>query len=197
MPKLGMEPIRREALVKATIREVGLAGTADVTVSKIARSAGMSGALAHHYFGGKDQILTAAMRHILTLYRAEVLQALAGARKPDSRLAAIVGASFAASNFRAEVVSAWLTFYVQAQTIPETRRLLRLYQRRLRSNLRHALRPLAGARADNLAEILAAQIDGVYLRAALGEGAPDPGTASGQVMAVAAALLGRKEGEDA
>jgi TetR/AcrR family transcriptional repressor of bet genes len=51
MPKLGMEPIRRAALVSATISEIGRAGSLDVTVSQIARRAGMSSALAHHYFG--------------------------------------------------------------------------------------------------------------------------------------------------
>ena len=68
MPKLGMEPIRRAALVKATIAEIGDAGSLDVTVSRIAKRAGMSSALAHHYFGGKDQIFEAAMRHILRDY---------------------------------------------------------------------------------------------------------------------------------
>ena len=52
MPKLGMEPIRRDALVKATIAEIGAAQSLDVTVGQIARRAGMSSALAHHYFGG-------------------------------------------------------------------------------------------------------------------------------------------------
>ena len=66
MPKLGMEPIRRDALVKATIAEIGAAQSLDVTVGQIARRAGMSSALAHHYFGGKDQIFLAAMRYILT-----------------------------------------------------------------------------------------------------------------------------------
>jgi TetR/AcrR family transcriptional repressor of bet genes len=61
-----MEPIRREALVKATIAEIGAMGSLDVTVSKIAKRAGMSPALAHHYFGSKDRILLAAMQHILT-----------------------------------------------------------------------------------------------------------------------------------
>ena len=66
MPKVGMEPIRRDALVKATIAEIGAAQSLDVTVGQIARRAGMSSALAHHYFGGKDQIFLAAMRYILT-----------------------------------------------------------------------------------------------------------------------------------
>mgnify|MGYP006256819121 CR=1 FL=1 len=32
MPKVGMEPIRRDALVKATIAEIGAAQSLDVTV---------------------------------------------------------------------------------------------------------------------------------------------------------------------
>ena len=42
MPKLGMEPIRKAALVKATITEIGRVGSLDVTVSQIAKRAGMS-----------------------------------------------------------------------------------------------------------------------------------------------------------
>ena len=73
MPKLGMEPIRRAALIDATIAEIGAAGSLDVTVSQIAKRAGMSSGLAHHYFGGKDDILLAAMRRIMADYAREVL----------------------------------------------------------------------------------------------------------------------------
>ncbi|MEJ1999680.1 MAG: TetR family transcriptional regulator, partial [Maritimibacter sp.] len=59
MPKLGMEPIRRAALVKSAIAEIGEAGSLDVTVSRIAKRAGVSSALAHHYFGGKEDLLIA------------------------------------------------------------------------------------------------------------------------------------------
>ena len=38
MPKVGMEPIRKEALVRATIVEIGRTGSLDVTVSQIAKS---------------------------------------------------------------------------------------------------------------------------------------------------------------
>jgi TetR/AcrR family transcriptional repressor of bet genes len=51
--------------------------------------------------------------------------------------------------------------------------LLKVYQRRLRSNLLVALRPLAGNRAEELADGLGALIDGVYLREALKSGSPD------------------------
>lgn len=177
MPKLGMEPIRRAALVEATIAEIGSTGSLDVTVAQIARRAGMSSALAHHYFGGKEQIFLAAMRHTLTVYAAGVRGALAMAEGPQARLEAIVRASFAGSNFRRDVVAAWLNFYVLAQVSDDARRLLAVYQGRLRSNLTHNLRPLVGPRAHEVADRIAALIDGVYLRQSLGQGQPD-GTAA-------------------
>ena len=173
MPKLGMEPIRKAALVKATIVEIGRVGSLDVTVSQIAKRAGMSSALAHHYFGSKEEMFLAAMRHILTLYGAEVRGALVLAQGPENRLRAVLAASFSAANFRREAVGAWLNFWVLAQTVPEAKRLLKVYQRRLRSNLLAGLRPLAAERAEPIADGLGALIDGLYLREVLKSGPPD------------------------
>ena len=180
MPKVGMEPIRKAALVKATIVEIGRVGSLDVTVSQIAKRAGMSSALAHHYFGSKEEIFLAAMRHILSLYGAEVRGALVVASTPRDRLRAIILANFSPGNFRREVIGAWLNFWVLAQTSPQARRVLKIYQGRLRSNLLSALRPIAGSSALDLAEGLGAVIDGVYLREALKSGAPD-GKAAAEV----------------
>ncbi|MBU2980740.1 transcriptional regulator BetI [Lentibacter algarum] len=182
MPKIGMEPIRREALVKATIAEIGEHGTLDVTVSQIAQRAGMSSALAHHYFGGKEQIFVAAIRYMLGVYAAEVRGALVMADTPATRVEAIVRASFSPRNFRSETVSSWMNFYVLAQRSEEAERLLSIYQSRLRSNLRFGLRPLVGARAEAVAGRVAALIDGVYLRQSLGGGVPDNARANQQVM---------------
>ncbi|MEP2783753.1 MAG: transcriptional regulator BetI [Pseudoruegeria sp.] len=182
MPKLGMEPIRREALVRAAIEEIGQAGSLDVTVSKIAKRAGVSSALAHHYFGGKEQIFLAAMRYILKGYGKDVQQALNGVRHPMARLEAIIGASFSERQFKQDVVSAWLNFYVQSQNNPETQRLLSIYHRRLRSNLLANLRPLIGARSEDVAETLAAMIDGLYIRQALGAAPLNSAFAKQQVV---------------
>lgn len=182
MPKLGMEPIRKAALVKATIVEIGRVGSLDVTVSQIAKRAGMSSALAHHYFGSKEDIFLAAMRHILTLYGAEVRGALAVAEGPQGRIKAVLAASFSAANFRREAVGAWLNFWVLAQTVPEAKRLLAVYQRRLRSNLLAGLRPLAGDRAEAVAAGLGALIDGLYLREVLKSGSPDGAVAVATAM---------------
>lgn len=188
MPKIGMEPVRRKALVEATIAEIGRAGSLDVTVLQIAKRAGMSSALAHHYFGGKAQIFLAAMRHIMTEYGGEVRRELASAA-PDARAEAIVRASFAASSFAPDCISAWMNFYVLAQTDAQALRLWRVYQKRLRSNLIHALRPLCSDPAA-AAAILAAQIDGLYIHAALNDPSASA-QACDQAMRVLAMLKDR------
>lgn len=173
MPRLGMEPIRKAALIKAAIEAIGASSTLDVTVSQIARRAGVSSALAHHYFGSKEDILLAAMQHVLAQYSQAIATALRGRTDPEERLNVILEASFGPENFRREVIGAWLTFWVMARSVPKARRLLTIYERRLQSNLLVCLRALAGPRAQELAEATGALIDGVYLRTALSEAAPD------------------------
>lgn len=181
MPKTGAKASRKAALVDAAIAAVGRSGTQDVTVARIAREAGMSPALAHHYFGSKSQMLTAAMRHILSVYGAGVRVALAAA-PPGRRAEAIIAASLDGTHFDRHTIAAWLNFYALALTEPEAGRLLSIYHRRLRSNLVHALRPRAGDHAPRLAETLGALIDGVYLRAVLDGRGPEPAQAHGMVQ---------------
>jgi TetR/AcrR family transcriptional repressor of bet genes len=177
-----MEPIRRKAMVQATIEEIGRAGSLDVTVTQIAKRAGVSTALVHHYFGSKEKVFMAAMRHVLSVYGAEVRGALLMSDTPQQRVEAIVRASFSTNNFKKEVLSAWLNFYVAAQTLPEAQRLLRVYQRRIVSNLTSCLRPLIGARSPTVARRLAALIDGIYLRMGLGGEEPNANEAVTMVL---------------
>jgi TetR/AcrR family transcriptional repressor of bet genes len=173
MPKIGAEAVRRKAMIEAAIVEIGEAGSLDVTVSQIARRAGMSPALAHHYFGSKDQMFLAAMRHILKLYGDSVRQRMIGLHTPVERLHAIIDASFAPDQFQPEVVASWLTFYVRALQSEEASRLLQIYARRLHSNLLFNLRQVFDdATAQSVAQGMAALIDGFYIRHALQDFAP-------------------------
>jgi TetR/AcrR family transcriptional repressor of bet genes len=175
MPRIGMEPLRRKALISAAIEAIHAHGMGQVTMGEIARRAGVSAALAHHYFGGKDQLLLATMRHLLSELSDEIQARLAEAQTPEERVSAVIRGNFAAGQFRPAVISAWLAFYVQAQTDPEARRLLRVYTRRLESNLVHALRDLTSREhAALVAETAAALIDGLWIRRSLAEDSPDP-----------------------
>lgn len=168
MPKVGMEPVRRKALVNAALRVIGDHGSLSVTMSEIAREAGVSAALAHHYFGSKERLLQETIRSLLRQLRNDTVTALAAARPPREKLSAMIRVSFQADQFAPETIAAWLAFYAEAQRSEETRRFLVIYARRLRSNLIANLRPLCAADdAERIAEGAAAMIDGLYIRQSL------------------------------
>ncbi|MEE9388635.1 MAG: transcriptional regulator BetI [Paracoccaceae bacterium] len=182
MPKVGQEPIRRAALVSATISEIGRAGSLDVTVGQIAKTAGMSTALAHYYFDSKSALFLAAMRHVLREFGGSVRRNLKQADGPRERLDGIIDASLDADQFSEHVVCAWLVFYVEAQRSQGAARLLRIYTRRLHSNLMHELKQLTNApTAERVAQGAAAMIDGIYLRVALHDAQLDLRNADGLV----------------
>lgn len=173
-PRAGMADARRRALIGAALSEIAERGSLDVTVARIATRAGVSPALAHHYFGGKDDLILATMRHLLAEFREVIVAELARAETPRARLSAVIRGSFGPEQFHPATIGAWLTFYTWALSSPGAARLLRLYQRRLDSNLVHALRALVlRADARRIAAGLGSLIDGLYLRQALrkGEGA--------------------------
>jgi TetR/AcrR family transcriptional regulator, transcriptional repressor of bet genes len=182
MTKATIEPLRRKALLDAAIAAIGERGTLDVTMSEIAGRAGVSSALAHHYFGAKDELLQATMRYILADLGRDMMAALAKATTPRARISAAIAVNFSASQFRGEIIHAWLAFYVEAQKSPALRRLLRVYARRLHSNLMSGLSGLMSRKeAERMAEAIAALIDGLYIRRALRDGLPNPASATALV----------------
>ncbi len=173
MPKTGMAPVRRRAFVEAAIRSIHDRGFVDLTTGDVAREAGLSQGLVHHYFGSKGALIIATMRHLLIEFGAGIRERLREAKTPRARLSAIVDGSFCDDQLRPEVISAWLTFYVQAHTEPEVRRLLHIYAQRLISNLRHEYKRLPTREtAEVAAESTAAMIDGLWLRRVLGDAKP-------------------------
>ncbi len=168
MPKVGMEPVRRKALVDAAMRVIGDHGSLTVTMSEIAKQAGVSPALAHHYFGSKEQLLIETVRVHLQRLRDSVVTALREAKTPREKLSAVIRVSFQADQFAPETIAAWLAFYAEAQRSEETRRFLVIYARRLHSNLVANLKALCPAPdAGRIAEGAAAMIDGLYIRQGL------------------------------
>jgi TetR/AcrR family transcriptional repressor of bet genes len=164
-----MQPIRRKALVDAALKAIGDHGSLAVTMSQIARQAGVSPALAHHYFGSKEQLLIASIRSLLKDLRDDTVSALRLATTPREKLSAIIRVSFQADQFAPQTIAAWLAFYSEAQRSEETRRFLVIYARRLRSNLLASLKPLCPPDdAARIAEGAAALIDGLYIRRSLG-----------------------------
>ncbi|WP_153770717.1 transcriptional regulator BetI [Labrenzia sp. CE80] len=182
MPKIGMEAERRRTLIAATVDAIHEKGFSDVTVAQIAKRAGVSSGLALHYFGSKDQLLAATMRHLLKDLGDGIRERLASARNPRERISAIIEGNFAPGQFREAVIAAWLAFYVQSRTTQNNKRLLQIYSGRLTSNLTYNLchfMPREDAR--QVAEGTASMIDGVWIRQALRDGPSDAAWAIGMV----------------
>lgn len=170
MPKVGMEEERRRSLINATVDAIHESGYSDITMAQIAKRAGVSGGLVHHYFGSKDQLLAATMRHLLTELGREIQDGLGRASTPRERISAIIAGNFAVGQFQPAVIAAWLAFYVQSRTTMSNRRLLKIYAARLASNLTYNLRAfLPRQEARRLAEGTASMIDGVWIRQALSD----------------------------
>ena len=131
MPKLGMEPMPRRAGESHDWRDRGKRGRGrDGGADR--KRAGMSSALAHHYSALRKRFL-AAMRQILTVYGAEVRGALPGRRRAAA--GAVIRAEFRCRKLPSGRGRGMAQFLGLAQTRHEAKRLLAIYQGRLRSNL--------------------------------------------------------------
>jgi TetR/AcrR family transcriptional repressor of bet genes len=118
------------------------------------------------------------MRHLLTELDSDARTSLRTATTPYDRVRAVIAVNFSDKQFRPETIAAWLTFYVAAQMSHALRRLLRIYARRLHSNLMSGLTGLMPRpEAEHAAESIAALIDGLYIRRALRDGTPNAASA--------------------
>lgn len=162
-----MQPIRRQQLIDATIRTIASVGYADTTVGRIAKEAGLSVGIISHYFGGKQALLEATMAQVLFELHDAFLKRLQNATTPRERLSAIVATNFDDEQYEPQIVRAWLAFWAQVPFASELKRLQRIYNRRLLSNLRHELGALVVPEAvASGGEIFASLIDGFWLRSA-------------------------------
>ncbi|AXO60231.1 MULTISPECIES: transcriptional regulator BetI [Pseudomonadaceae] len=170
MPKVGMQPIRRSQLIAATLEAVDQVGMADASIAYIARLAGVSNGIISHYFKDKNGLLEATMRHLMQALRdavAERRQALSD-DSPRAHLRAMIDGNFDDSQVSGPAMKTWLAFWASSMHQPALRRLQRVNDHRLYSNLCGQFhRALPQDQARQAARGLASLIDGLWLRGAL------------------------------
>ncbi|MFR0674115.1 transcriptional regulator BetI [Enterobacterales bacterium AW_CKDN230030176-1A_HGKHYDSX7] len=170
MPKVGMQPIRRQQLIDATLMAVDQVGMGDASIALIARLAGVSNGIISHYFRDKNGLIAATMRHILSMLNEGVAQRRRALTddSPRAHLKVIIEGNFDASQVNGPAMKTWLAFWASSMHQPTLHRLQRVNDHRLYSNLCCQFRrvlPLDQARV--AARGLAALIDGLWLRGAL------------------------------
>ncbi|AZZ96137.1 MULTISPECIES: transcriptional regulator BetI [Pseudoalteromonas] len=168
MPKVGMEPVRRQQLIEATLQSVAELGLQATTINSISKKAGMSSGIISHYFGGKQGLIEATVRYLLSSLQRSLLQRTSQGCTPEQRLMFIVEANFAVVQQQRDTTRTWLSFWAHSMHDPELHRLQRVNARRLYSNLLYSFKQLmAPGEAREAAELGAAMIDGLWLRAVL------------------------------
>jgi betaine-aldehyde dehydrogenase len=163
-----IEDSRRRQLIEVTIDSLAELGYVGTTLAQIAARAGVSPGLVAHYFGDKDGLLYAAFRSLARHVGNQVRVRLRQVSTPRGRIQAVIDANLAPEEFEQRNGTAWLAFWGQVLQVKSLRRVQSVYQQRTLSNLRSSLKKLVPPdEAQRLAAMIAAMIDGVWLRAAL------------------------------
>jgi betaine-aldehyde dehydrogenase len=162
------EDTRRRQLIDVTIDSLAEVGFVGTTLAQIAARAQVSPGLVAHYFDDKDGLLEAAFRSLARRVGTQVRNRLRQVSTARGRIQAIIDANLAPEEFDQRTGTAWLAFWGQVLHLPRLKRIQSAYQKRMLSNLRSSLKRLVPPdEAQRLAAMIAAMIDGVWLRAAL------------------------------
>ncbi|CDL83755.1 transcriptional regulator BetI [Xenorhabdus cabanillasii] len=170
MPKIGIQSIRKQQLIDATLAVINEVGMQEASIAQIARKAGVSNGIISHYFKDKNRLLEAAMRHLLHQLKMAVARRLRllDNATPAQRLTAIVEGNFDTSQINGAAMKTWLAFWASSMHQPNLYRLQQVNERRLYSNICVEFRRALPKREAQLAaQGLAALIDGIWLRSAL------------------------------
>lgn len=178
MSRRRIRDIRNEELIEATIIAVHKRGYGVVTMAEIAREAGASAASINYYFGSKEGLMEATMRHLLGKLRRAMVEGYATANSPRERLYAVMDANFSDGLYTVPQCSIWMQFWANAPYSPRLSRLHRINRARVRSHFLAELRALLpDAQLETARQALQSYMDGVWLQAAQSETPLDPAAA--------------------
>jgi TetR/AcrR family transcriptional repressor of bet genes len=184
-PKVGVAPLRREQIVRATIRCLAREGYSGLTMKKVSREARVSQGILHYYFADKRAILVAALGAVMDDLDARVRAAQARSG-PDAaaRLRALIEASLRTALEAREVWVVFVEFWGEMMHDDRLRainaglytRMRRLIGALIRQGTRRGqFRPVEPTRA---AAVILGLLDGVALQLTFDPEAFDVATAT-------------------
>jgi TetR/AcrR family transcriptional regulator, transcriptional repressor of bet genes len=105
-------PVRRQALIDATIECLKRYGHDGLSIRTISAQAGVSVGLINHHFPNKNELVAAAYRHINGALIVVMQAAVARAGKsPQARMRAFLEAWFSAPSLDADALAVWVVFW--------------------------------------------------------------------------------------
>jgi AcrR family transcriptional regulator len=118
-PRKASREARRVQLIEATIEVLASKGYSRMTLTDVAKLAGLSHGLVNFHFETKEKLLAETLRYLSDEYRENWMAALESAGQgPAERLHAILASDFNAAICTPARLAAWCSFWGEAQSRP-------------------------------------------------------------------------------
>ncbi len=195
MPKIGVSDERRRQLTSSARRIIAAKGAAQATLRDVAVDAGVSTGIVSYYFGGKRELLRAAVRAAADDFSRRVEKTEAAAMGPWERLDAHVAALFEGpEKRRRRELAFWAECWSEAARADDVRLVHRDHFKDWCAHLASIIKEGQAAHvmdttrsADDLAAFVACALDGLWLHSVISrEAAP-----RGRICDITLALVRR------
>lgn len=118
MGRKSIAEIRREEIIEAFFKVVSEKGFARATIREVANAAGCNHGMLHHYFSNKEEIIKAAVDHVMTVYTAELRDNLSRLDSAAEQIKFVIPWFFDLDRFDLEFSRAWMEFWVLSKNDP-------------------------------------------------------------------------------
>jgi len=164
MSRASISTLRKAELQKAAFEVIHKLGFNAATVEDVARHAGVSKGIVHHYFDSKHHLLEYATRYAQGILGQAARQRLRKVTTPSERLWAIIEANFAVEIMNPGYFRLWF----EALDDKRLRFLFDIIELRNRSNLEFALKKLMPPKnAPDTANAIMNLYDGYWILASI------------------------------
>ena len=121
---------RREQLIAATMKCIARKGLSSMTLSDVAKQAGLSQGIVNLHFDSKDNLLNETLRHVANDYRDQFEKALKRAEPtPAARLLAVLELDLKPSICDRNKLAVWFAFWGEVKSRPTYRKICDEYDR--------------------------------------------------------------------
>jgi AcrR family transcriptional regulator len=169
-PRLGVAPVRRDQIIRATLRCLARNGASGLRTKEVAREAGVSQGILHYYFTNKRAILIAALETVVADLNRRLTRRLEGAPDAATRLRAVIKGCLALADENREFWVVFVQFWGEMMHDRELSRvnatLYRQFRRTLGALVAQGVRAGLFRRVDpeEAGAIILGVVDGVSLQ---------------------------------
>ena len=140
MGRRAIVEIRKEEIVRAFFEVLSKKGYAKATIREVADAAGCNHGMLHHYFESKKAIIEAVVDHVMTVYKAELLEGLSQYDSAEDRIRYVISWFCDLDRFNLEFSRAWIEFWVLSKSEPAVAAALQGCYREIREILADIIR---------------------------------------------------------